>query len=218
MEKDRSFKDLSRRIIRWSYLRKAREVSVKELEQYTNVANVVFKQHYRRSAPYFKNIGYGEEDVKNLLKVHTVSFIGHISFINYPEKVEAFVKRFKQINNRLPTESDILKKSQSDCHYFLRQRMQESVEITEIFKNGQRVRPAQFNETELVQITDQVKTPEEILMLTEEERILIDLKEKFENLSKEEKESILSKFIEENTSNAAMSSLVNLAKSKVAKL
>lgn len=212
-------KDMTARLMRLNYLRRARPVTKEELEQYDSVVQVVFRQNYYRYKNFFDVIGYEKEDVMNLLKIHAISFIGHISILNDANKIDEFSQRFVRINNRQPTSEEMLKKAQSDCYHFLKQRIYECANISSNFSKNQKIGGRNFSQEEFDDLLEtQKKEEEEETVFTEEESILKELRQKYKDLSDDNKTCLLKNFVEKNKNNDRMRDSVDLANKRLLKL
>lgn len=212
-------RDFSLRMMRWRYLLKAGTPKETDLANYNTVIRAVLFSHYNKYVSQFKKVGYDIDDVMSLLKIHTVSFVGAFALENNPKKLDAFKKRFFKINGRTPTDEDILKKNQSDCFYFLKQRISENAAVSSLY--GRKMRSGSelnSDKSTLDIIIDNPKNPEEIALLIEEEAFLNSCSAKLESMSKNQKKEILTNFIEKNKNNDKMKKEVRLAAKKIKEL
>lgn len=209
-------RDFSLRMMRWRYLLKAGSPPEATLEKYNSVVKAVLCSHYNRYSAQFKKVGYDIDDIMSLLRIHTVSFVGAFALENNKVKLEGFKKRFFKINGRMPTDEDILKKNQSDCYYFLKQRISENAAVSSLYgkkmKNG-----TSLSDSEDIYMIFQEspKTPEEIALLVEEERFLDKCSKEMDSMSIKEKKDLLLNFVEKNKNNDNMKKEVRLAIKKI---
>lgn len=209
-------RDFSLRMMRWRYFIKAGKPLEKDLENYNTVIKAILFSYYNRYSAQFKKVGYDIDDVMSLLKIHTVSFVGAFALENSAEKLENFKKRFFKINGRMPNEADILKKNQSDCYYFLKQRISENAAVSGLYGKKMKSGSEFLSDDELFEITqEQPKTPEEIILLVEEEAFLDKCAKLMDSMPLKEKEELLNNFIESNKNNDKMKKEVRLAIKKI---
>lgn len=209
-------RDFSLRMMRWRYLLKAGSPSEKTLENYNSVIKAIMCVYFSRYSSQFKKVGYDIDDIMSLLKIHTVSFVGAFALENNKAKLEAFKKRFFKINGRLPTDEDILKKNQSDCYYFLKQRISENAAVSSLY--GKKMRSgAGFagSEDAYKLFQESPKTPEDIAILLEEESFLEKCSQKMESMSTKERKDLLTNFVEKNKNNIDLKKEVRLAIKKI---
>jgi hypothetical protein len=209
-------RDFSLRMMRWRYFIKAGNPTEKDLENYNSVIKAILFVYFSRYSTQFKKVGYDIDDVLSLLKIHTISFVGAFALENSKEKMESFRKRFLKINGRFPDESDILKKNQSDCYYFLKQRISENASVAALYGKKMHSNSESMSEEERYSLSqDPQKTPEEIVILIEEEAFLNKCAKTMDEMPLKEKKALLNNFIEKNKNNDKMKKEVKLAIKKI---
>lgn len=113
--------------LRHRYFRRSENPSPDRLKEFEemlcNIASKFFVNNYQ----VFNEVGFEMEDLKNIARIHTVSFISMSGLKENPDKMEKFRKRHKKKcgNHSEPGKMDIFKKECYDLARFLNQRMQE---------------------------------------------------------------------------------------------
>jgi hypothetical protein len=94
-------------------------------EMLCNISDKFFVKNYR----VFNLVGFEKEDLRNIARVHTVSFISMGGLKENADKMEKFRKRHKDKygQNSEPGLKDIFRKECYDLARFLNQRMQDIV-------------------------------------------------------------------------------------------
>lgn len=92
-------------------------------EMLCNISDKFFISNYQ----VFNEVGFEMEDLRNIARVHTVSFISMGGLAENPDKMEQFLKRHKKKygQDSEPDDMDIFKYECYNLARFLNQRMQE---------------------------------------------------------------------------------------------
>ena len=88
-----------------------------------NISNKI----YFRNIETFKTVGMESEDLENIGRVHTVSFISMCGLKENPDKMKDFIKQHKKKYGKSsnPTEKEVFLKECYNLSRFLHQRLQE---------------------------------------------------------------------------------------------
>lgn len=116
--------------LRHQYFRKVKyNPSEEEMKPYFKIASHLAKNTYFTYRQLFHLVGLESDDVVNIANVHMVSFLGLFALERMPEKLKEFEKTFVHIQDRAPTEKEIVYKNQANFTLFLKQRMQDVVRV-----------------------------------------------------------------------------------------
>jgi hypothetical protein len=123
--------------MRHRYFRKSTNPSPQRLAKFEDMICNISNKIYLRNIEIFKTAGFEMEDLRNVGRVHTVSFISMGGLQENPELMEKFrelhKKRYGQ--NSEPKERDIFLKECYNLSKFLNQRLQEVAKFCKV-KNG----------------------------------------------------------------------------------
>lgn len=115
--------------MRHRYFRKSKNPDPKRLAQFEemicNISNSFFYKNYQ----LFNETGFESEDLRNICRVHAVSFFYLSGLAENPDKMEKFRKRHKNKygEESEPGKRDIFRKECYDLSRFLKQRMQDFI-------------------------------------------------------------------------------------------
>lgn len=113
--------------IRHRYFRKSTNPTEERLKQFEEMICKISDKIYIRNSIEFKTVGFEMEDLRNIARVHTVSFISMSGLAENPDLMEKFRAKHKKIYgaNSEPNEKDIFKREAYNLARFLNQRVQE---------------------------------------------------------------------------------------------
>lgn len=113
--------------LRHRYFRKSTNPDPKRLASFEEMICNISDKIYLRNIEIFKTVGFEMDDMRNIGRVHTVSFFSMSGLKENPEKMEKFIARHKKVKGEksMPTERDIFLKECYDLSRFLNQRLQE---------------------------------------------------------------------------------------------
>lgn len=117
--------------LRHRYFRKSTNPDPKRLMQFEEMICNISDKIYFRQIDIFKSIGMEVDDLRNISRVHTVSFFSMSGLQENPAKMKSFIERHKKKMGQQsePTERDIFLKEAYDLAKFLNQRVQEVANI-----------------------------------------------------------------------------------------
>jgi hypothetical protein len=120
--------------MRHMYFRKSTNPEPGRLEKFEEMLQNIANKIYMRNIQVFKTVGFEMEDLHQIARVHTVSFISMGGLYENPEKMEKFRQRHKKLKGEdsEPTEYEIFKKECYDLARFLNQRIQETAKFCKI--------------------------------------------------------------------------------------
>lgn len=120
--------------MRHRYFRRSDNPAPERLEQFEEMLQNISNKIYMRNIEVFKTVGFEMEDLHQIARIHTVSFITMGGLYENPDKMEAFVKRHKELKGEdsEPTDYEIFKKECYDLARFLNQRVQETAKFSKI--------------------------------------------------------------------------------------
>lgn len=113
--------------MRHNYFRNSTNPAPGRLESFEEMlCNITYKIYYR-NMEVFKDVGFELEDLQNIARVHTVSFISMDGLYENEEKMKKFIKRHKKTRgaHSEPDKQDIFRKECYNLAKFLNQRIQE---------------------------------------------------------------------------------------------
>lgn len=111
-------------IMRWRYLLQTENPSEERLKELEPYVQWVSKRVYRNFSSAFIAIGYDIDDVKNVCRVHLVSYLGKFSIEDQTGPRNKFLEE-----NSEATSEVINKKNMSNLYKFLSQRLIEAAKI-----------------------------------------------------------------------------------------
>jgi len=113
--------------LRHRYFRASTNPSPQRLAQFEELICNISNKVYIRNIALFKTIGFEMEDLRNIGRVHAVSFISMSGLRENPDLMAEFrvLHKKKKGQNSEPKEKDILLKEYYNMSRFLNQRLQE---------------------------------------------------------------------------------------------
>jgi len=113
--------------LRHRYFRKSQNPSPGRLEQFEEMLCNIANKVYIRNIALFKTVGFEIEDMRNIARVHTVSFIHMSGLKENPELMENFTVQHKKKygEESEPGKMDIFRKEAYNLARFLDQRLTE---------------------------------------------------------------------------------------------
>lgn len=113
--------------MRHRYFRKSTNPEPKRLAKFEKMICNISDKIYLRNIEVFKTVGFEMEDLRNVGRVNTVSFISMDGLCENPDKMEKFRKQHKKKygENSEPKEKDVFLKECYNLSRFLNQRLQE---------------------------------------------------------------------------------------------
>lgn len=113
--------------LRHRYFRKSTNPSPERLAQFEEMICKISDKIYLRNIEIFKTVGFEMDDLRNIARVHTVSFISMGGLAENPDLMKKFVLQHKKQYgmNSDPDEMDIFRKEAYNLARFLDQRIQE---------------------------------------------------------------------------------------------
>ena len=116
--------------LRHQYLRRVDYNPTKQdMEPYMRVVVSMAKNNYATYKNLFNLVGFNQDDIVNICRIHLISYLGLFSLEKMPEKYKDFIRIYQKRNKEDPKEKDILDKNKANLTYFLKQRMQDLVRI-----------------------------------------------------------------------------------------
>jgi hypothetical protein len=119
-------------IMRHMYFRRSENPAPGRLEQFEEMVVKISNKIYFRNIETFKTVGMEPEDLQNIARVHTVSFISMDGLYENPDKMEKFTEKHKKIfgKDSNPKKSDVFKQECYNLKMFLNQRLQEVAKVS----------------------------------------------------------------------------------------
>jgi len=113
--------------IRHKYFRKSTNPTNERLRQFEEMICNISDKIYMRNIMVFKTVGFEKDDLRNIARIHTISFISMSGLAENPKLMEEFVKKHKSIfgKDSEPSKYDIFKREAYNLSRFLNQRIQE---------------------------------------------------------------------------------------------
>lgn len=115
--------------IRHRYFRNSTNPKPERLAEFEEmICNISYK-FFSKNYQLFNEVGFEIEDIRNIARIHTISFISMGGLIENPDKMKDFTKRHKKKygKNSEPGKMDIFRKECYDLARFLNQRLQDFV-------------------------------------------------------------------------------------------
>jgi hypothetical protein len=115
--------------IRHRYFRKSTNPEPERLAQFEEMICNISDKFFIRNYQLFNETGFEMEDLRNISRVHTISFITLGGLAENPDKMEKFRERHKKQygQDSEPDNMDIFRKECYDLARFLNQRMQDII-------------------------------------------------------------------------------------------
>lgn len=113
--------------MRHRYFRQSINPEPKRLAQFEEMLCNISDKIYFKNISVFSLTGFEQDDLRNIARINTVSFISMGGLAENPDKAEEFRQRHKQKygQDSEPKEDDIFRKECYDLAKFLNQRLQE---------------------------------------------------------------------------------------------
>ena len=113
--------------MRHGYFRRSTNPEPQRLAQFEEMICKISDKYYLKSIELYKEIGFEMDDLRNIGRINTVSFISMSGLKENPDKMEKFIERHKKQNGEdsEPNEGDIFRKECYDLARFLNQRLGE---------------------------------------------------------------------------------------------
>lgn len=116
--------------MRHKYFRKTdRNPSEEEMKPYFDIARLSGSKTFFRHSNLFKLVGLEKADIIGIAQIHIVNFLGLFKIENFKDKYQKFFETFVKMEDREPTEEDVLDKNKAFFVLFLKQRMEDLVRI-----------------------------------------------------------------------------------------
>ena len=124
--------------IRHNYFRKSTNPDPKRLASFDEMICNISDKIYLKNIEIFKVTGIEMEDLRNISRVHTVSFLSMCGLKESYERMEQFTRQHKDRYGEYstPTERDIFLKECYNLARFLNQRIQEVAKFCKLKNNN----------------------------------------------------------------------------------
>lgn len=118
--------------LRHRYFRKSVNPAPERLAQFEEMICKISDKIYLRNIEIFKTVGFEMDDLRNIARVHTVSFISMGGLAENPELMEKFRMQHKKKYgmDSEPDKMDIFRKEAYNLAKFLNQRVQETARFS----------------------------------------------------------------------------------------
>jgi uncharacterized protein YihD (DUF1040 family) len=136
-EKVTYYDHLELRYLRWDYLVKVANPRESLLKSKDKIVKYAARRAYYKYMHEFSFMGMELEDVENIARVYTVSYLGLYSMDTNPEKKARFKKAFEEKEKRKADISDIEKKDNYSLIAFLEQRLLECAHVLRQYCKGE---------------------------------------------------------------------------------
>lgn len=128
---------LELRYLRWDYLVKVANPSEALLQSKDRIVRYTARRAYYKYLHEFSFMNMELEDVENIARVYTVSYLGLYSMEKDHEKKKRFRASFKEKEKREATKKDIEKKDNYSLISFLEQRLLECAHVLRQYCKGE---------------------------------------------------------------------------------
>lgn len=115
-----SFEDL---YLRHDYLKKTNPDITVNMDKYEKICKATAKIMYEKHRMRFNKVGFYYDDILNVTRVYSYSFLNVYSFENNQDALNKFQTEFINKNGKLPTDEEMAKKERNNLINFLRQRL-----------------------------------------------------------------------------------------------
>lgn len=118
--------------MRHHYFKKSKNPEPERLMEFEEMICNMSSKFFFKYQNFFNQMGFEFEDIKNISRVHAVSFISLSGLKENPEKMKDFIKMHKKKygKNSMPNSKDIFKKECYNLSCFLKQRYQELIRFS----------------------------------------------------------------------------------------
>ena len=115
--------------LRHRYFRKSINPTPERLAEFEEMICNISDKYFVKNQKIFNQLGFESDDLRNIARVHTVSFVSMSGLKENPDKMKKFTERHKSKygNNSEPGHMDVFRKECYDLARFLNQRMQDIV-------------------------------------------------------------------------------------------
>ena len=128
---------LELRYLRWDYLVKVANPSESLLKSKDKIVRYAARRAYYKYLHEFSFQNMELEDVENIARVYTVSYLGLYSMDKDKEKKKRFKLKFQEKENREATKEEIDKKDNYSLIAFLEQRLLECAHVLRQYSKGE---------------------------------------------------------------------------------
>lgn len=128
---------LELRYLRWDYLVKVANPKESLLLSKEKIVRYAARRAYYKYMYEFNFMSMDLEDVENIARVYTVSYLGLYSMDKNPQKKERFKKSFEEKEKRKTRKADIDKKDNYSLIAFLEQRLLECAHVLRQYCKGE---------------------------------------------------------------------------------
>ena len=118
--------------MRHRYFRKSTNPTPERLAQFEEMLCNISDRFFIRNYQLFNEVGFEMEDLRNIARVHTVSFISISGLAENPDLMEKFILKHKKQygQDSEPDKMDVFKQECYNLNRFLNQRMEEVVRFS----------------------------------------------------------------------------------------
>lgn len=118
--------------LRHRYFRRSTNPTAERLAQFEEMIRNISDKIYLRNIEIFKTVGFEMDDLRNIARVHTVSFISMGGLAENPDLMEKFIIQHKKKHgqNSEPDKMDIFRMEAYNLAKFLNQRIQETARFS----------------------------------------------------------------------------------------
>lgn len=150
--------------IRHRYFRKSTNPEPQRLAQFEEMIRNISNKIYARNINIFKTVGLEMDDLINIGRVHTVSFISMCGLKENSHLMKEFIIQHKKLKgkNSTPTERDIFLKECYNLGKFLNQRLQEVATFSD--RKNSNIRGTKSEKVFFVGDSSQNPSDEELLL------------------------------------------------------
>lgn len=118
--------------LRHRYFRRSTNPTAERLAQFEEMIRNISDKIYLRNIEVFKTVGFEMDDLRNIARVHTVSFISMGGLAENPDLMKKFRVQHKKKygQDSEPDKMDIFRKEAYNLAKFLNQRVQETARFS----------------------------------------------------------------------------------------
>lgn len=116
--------------LRHSYLKRVTiRPSKEQMQPYEGLIRKFSNKMHRHNKRLMESIGFLEEDLQNISRVHLVTFLGLFTLERNEDAYDRYIDVFLDYHKRMPTENDLLDYNKAVFTKFLKQRAKDMVRI-----------------------------------------------------------------------------------------
>jgi hypothetical protein len=109
--------------LRHEFLKKIKEVNVKDIKKFNGIINATAYLMHNKYKFNFDKVGFDVDDIVSISKIYAIGYLNSYSLNNNPIQMDKFVNKYKNLYNKIPSQSQIEATERNQLINFLRQKL-----------------------------------------------------------------------------------------------